>query len=90
MLKIRLRQQGARNSKKYRLVVTDAKAPRDGAYKECVGHYDPQSKEEQNAKLDEERLCYWIGKGAMLSEKAEALVKSYAPAAYKLRREQKG
>ncbi len=89
MLKIRLRQQGARNSKTYRLVVTDAKKPRDGAYIECVGSYAPQSKEEKNAQLNEERLCHWIGQGAELTESAESLVKRYAPAAYKLRREQK-
>ena len=41
MLKIRLFQAGRLNRLHYRLVVTDAKAPRDGEYIEKVGSYNP-------------------------------------------------
>ena len=87
MLKIRFRQQGSRNSKTYRLVATDSRSPRDGKYLENLGWYLPQSPEEKNAELNEERLCYWIEKGAVLTEKAKSLVKRYAPKAYKTLRE---
>lgn len=78
MLKIRLFQAGRLNRLHYRLVVTDAKSPRDGEYIEKVGSYNPHQ-EGDNVKIQEDRLSYWIGKGAMLTEKAEALVKRAAP-----------
>ena len=87
MLKIRFRQQGSRNSKKYRLVATDCRKKRDGAYLDNLGWYSPQSPDEKNAELNEERLLHWIGQGAVVSEKAKALIKRCAPAAYKLIRE---
>lgn len=87
MLKIRLRQQGAKGRRTYRMVVVDAKTPRDGKYLENLGWYAPQ--DEKNAELNEERLCYWISKGAMVTEKVGSLIKRYAPAADKLRRGQK-
>ena len=40
-LKIRLRQQGRNNRPFYRLVVTDARSPRDGKYVEALGWYNP-------------------------------------------------
>lgn len=82
MLRIRLRQQGSRNHKTYRLVVMDAKKPRDGKYLDNLGWYAPQ--DEKTAELNEERLCYWIGKGAQMSEKVGSLVKAHAPAAHKM------
>lgn len=84
MLKIRLRQQGSRNRKTYRLVATDSRSKRDGKYVENLGYYVPQSPDEKNAELNEGRLCYWIGQGAAVSERAASLIKRYAPGAYKL------
>lgn len=83
MLKIRLRQQGRRNQKTYRLVVMDSRTPRDGKYLEMVGSYDPHNEGEKELKVLEDRIAYWLGKGAQLSEKAEALVKRAAPGALK-------
>lgn len=83
MLKIRLRQQGRRNQKTYRLVVMDARTPRDGKYLEMVGVYDPHQNGEKEITVQEDRIAYWLGKGAQLSEKAESLVKRAAPGALK-------
>lgn len=77
-LKIRLRSQGRRNHIVYRLVLTDARNPRDGKYIEMLGSYDPHIKEE-NAKVDAERVLFWINHGAELTLKAKSLVKRVAP-----------
>lgn len=77
-LKIRLRSQGRCHHIVYRLVLTDARTPRDGKYIELLGTYDPHVKE-GDAKVDAERTLHWLKMGAELSEKAEALVKRVAP-----------
>ena len=43
MLKIRLRRMGAIRQPHYRIVVADARAPRDGAFIETLGHYNPRT-----------------------------------------------
>ena len=77
-LKIRLRQQGRTNRQTFRLVVTDIRNPRDGKYLETLGSYDPLQAE-NNFKVDAERLTYWLGKGAQLSENAQQLLAKVIP-----------
>lgn len=79
-LKIRLRQQGRTNHTVYRLVVTDSRSPRDGKYVELLGWYNPIAKEEEQISLNEERIQYWLGLGAQLTEKVTCLIKANAPA----------
>lgn len=80
-LKIRLRRQGRTNRPFYRLVVTDARSPRDGKFIESVGWYNPiESKEELNVSVKPERIQHWLELGAQLTEKAESLVARAAPA----------
>jgi small subunit ribosomal protein S16 len=79
-LKIRLRQQGRRNRLVYRLVLSDARSPRDGKYLEILGWYNPHETEaERSLKVDASRIQHWIDQGAELTEKAGALVKKSAP-----------
>jgi small subunit ribosomal protein S16 len=78
MLKIRLRQQGRKNRQTYRLVVTDIRNPRDGKYLEMVGWYNPFSAS-QDCMVDGDRINYWMGLGAELSESAETLIARVAP-----------
>jgi small subunit ribosomal protein S16 len=78
MLKIRLRQQGRKNRQTYRLVVTDIRNPRDGKYLEMLGWYNPFNAN-QDAVVKGERINYWIGLGAQLSEGAEMLLSRVAP-----------
>ncbi len=78
MLKIRLRQQGRKNRQTYRLVVTDIRNPRDGKYLEMLGWYNPFSAT-QDCMVDGERINYWMGLGAELSESAETLIARAAP-----------
>lgn len=88
-LKIRLRQQGRKNHLTYRLVVADSRSPRDGKYVEMVGHYDPHVEGDKNISVYEERLSYWIDKGAEFTEKARSLVARVSPEIMKNDRERR-
>jgi small subunit ribosomal protein S16 len=76
-LVIRLRQQGKTNRRSFRLVVTDARSPRDGKYLEKLGSYDPHV--EGAIEVNSERVEYWMDQGAMISDKAKALVLKKSP-----------
>jgi small subunit ribosomal protein S16 len=80
-LKIRLRQQGRNNRPFYRLVVADARSPRDGRYVETLGWYNPfESQEDKSFLLQVDRIQHWLSNGAQLTESAEALIRKGAPA----------
>lgn len=88
-LTIRLRQQGRTNRRFYRLVVADARSPRDGKYVECIGWYNPFEEEaDKNLKVDVERAKHWLSHGALITEKAEALVSRAAPDIVKAHKQQ--
>jgi len=57
----------------YRLIVTDSRNRRDGAYLANLGYYDPFA-EPYEAKLQEEEILAWLRKGATMSETARTLV----------------
>ncbi len=81
-LMIRLRKQGRTNRQTFRLVVTDGKTPRDGKYLEKLGWYLPCEKT-NNIHVDEERVNFWLSKGACFTEKAEKFVGKAAPGVVK-------
>ncbi|MHB8520077.1 MAG: 30S ribosomal protein S16 [Limisphaerales bacterium] len=66
-VRIRLKRVGAKNTPIYRIVVTDARNPRDGRFIEELGTYHPLKKE-NNFTLDLERAEYWLSKGAQPSD----------------------
>jgi small subunit ribosomal protein S16 len=63
MLKIRLRRMGARGQPSYRMVIVDSRAPRDGAFVEIIGNYNPRT-EPATISIQEERALYWLKQGA--------------------------
>lgn len=63
MVKIRLRRTGAKMQPSYRVVVTDSHAPRDGAFIEIIGHFNPRTNPE-TVVINEERALDWLKKGA--------------------------
>ena len=67
MLKIRLRRMGAKKSPFYRIVVADSRAPRDGAFVEEIGYYNPTT-EPAEIKVDAEKAQQWIKDGVMYME----------------------
>ncbi len=73
-VRIRLARFGRKKRPFYRLVVADSKAPRDGAFIEQIGSYDPMV-EPAALKVQEERALYWLGEGALPSDTARAILK---------------
>ncbi|NLF21937.1 MAG: 30S ribosomal protein S16 [Lentisphaerae bacterium] len=71
---IRLSRTGCNNKPAYRVLVTDTRFPRDGRFIEIVGSYDPKRKGE-NYALDLDRIRYWQGQGAQVSETVASLIK---------------
>ena len=74
MVKIRLRRTGAKKRPSYRLVVADARSPRDGAFISIIGHYDPLT-EPETVVIKEEEALHWLQKGAQPTETAARLLK---------------
>ena len=74
MLKIRLRRMGAKKSPFYRIVVADSRAPRDGAFVEELGYYNPTT-EPVELKVNNEAATEWVRKGAQPTETVRALLK---------------
>ena len=73
MLKIRLRRVGAKKKPSYRLVVVDARAPRDGASVSIIGHYNPLT-DPETIVINEEEAVKWLDKGAQPTETAARLL----------------
>lgn len=82
-LVIRLRQQGRKNRRSFRLVLADERAPRDGKYIEKLGWYNPFGEGEKEVFIDGEKVSHWVKMGARITDKAKALVKRAAPSAFK-------
>ncbi|GBF05089.1 30S ribosomal protein S16 [Deinococcus aerius] len=76
MVKIRLSRFGSAHNPHYRIVVTDARNPRDGGYIENLGHYDPRKTTQEYLKVNTERAAYWLSVGAQPTQTARRLLKS--------------
>ena len=82
MVKIRLARGGAKKRPFYHIVVTDSRKPRDGGRIERIGFFNPVARgQEERLRLDLERVDYWTGVGAQLSERVDHLVKEARGAA---------
>ena len=77
-VKIRLRSTGKLNAVCHRIVVADARSPRDGRFIENIGYYDPRHNDE---KIDLERAKYWIGQGAQPSDTVKSIIRRAEKAA---------
>jgi small subunit ribosomal protein S16 len=75
MVKIRLRRTGAKKQPSYRVVVADARSPRDGRFIEIIGHYNPRT-EPATVDIQEERALYWLSVGAQPTETVQYLLKN--------------
>ena len=73
MLKIRLRRVGAKKKPSYRLVAADARAPRDGAFVDIIGHYDPLT-DPETVVINEEKALHWLRHGAQPTDTAARLL----------------
>lgn len=79
MVVIRLARGGAKKRPFYQVVVADKRASRDGRRIEQVGYYNPMATEkETRVLLDNERINYWVSKGAKPSPRVQHLLKTFA------------
>ena len=71
-VKIRLKRIGAKKNPFYRIVVADARAPRDGRFVAEIGNYDPMTKK---LVVDGDKALEWMKKGAQPTETVRSLLK---------------
>ena len=76
MVKIRLARGGAKKRPFYHVIVTDSRNARDGRNIERVGYYNPMAAQgEEKLRIALDRVAYWQGHGAQLSETVRRLVR---------------
>ncbi len=75
-LRIKLSRIGRTNDPKYRIIVAEAKSKRNTKYVDKIGFYDPIPSP-HTLTVDQEKLNYWISKGAQLTEGTHKLLKKY-------------
>lgn len=73
MLAIRMRRAGSKKRPFYRVVVAEARDPREGAFKEILGTYNPRIKPAK-VEVNRERLAHWIKQGARPSDSVRTLM----------------
>ena len=74
MVKIRLRRMGKKKAPFYRVVVADARSPRDGRFIEEIGTYDP-TQNPSAFNIDAEAAKKWLQNGAQPTEEVAKLLK---------------
>lgn len=72
---IRLARVGARKQPHYRVVVIEKDRARNGRSIEVVGTYNPRTNP-ASLELKRDRIAYWTGNGAQLSDRVEKLLKN--------------
>lgn len=78
MVTIRLSRGGSKKRPFYHLSVTDSRSARNGRFIERVGFFNPVARgQEERLRIDNERIEYWVGQGAQLSERVAGLLKSH-------------
>ena len=74
-VKIRLARHGAKKRPYYRIVVADARAPRDGKFIEEIGRYNP-CVDPSMIKFDLEKVDKWIANGAQPTDTVARLLET--------------
>ena len=73
-VKIRLKRMGKKKAPFYRIVVADARSPRDGRFIEEIGTYDP-NQDPTVFKVDEENARKWLANGAQPTDTVARIFK---------------
>lgn len=74
-VKIRIARAGKKKAPFYRIVAADSRYKRDGKFIEHLGTYNPLNHE--IVKFDEERIAYWVSKGAQPTDTVRRIQKQY-------------
>ena len=81
MVTIRLSRSGAKKRPFYHLTVADKRKSRDGGFIERIGFFNPGARgQEERLRIDMERVKYWQGEGAQVSDRVSSLLKDAATA----------
>ena len=75
-VRIRLQRHGRKKRPFYRLVAADARAQRDGAFLERLGHYNPLT-DPADVFIDEEKALKWLRRGAQPTDTAKRLLSKH-------------
>ncbi|MGR3323459.1 MAG: 30S ribosomal protein S16 [Pseudooceanicola sp.] len=77
-MKIRLARGGSKKRPFYRIVAADSRMPRDGRFIEKLGTYNPllPKDSEDRVKMDVERIQYWLGQGAQVTDRVSRMLES--------------
>jgi small subunit ribosomal protein S16 len=82
MVTIRLSRGGAKKQPFYHIVVMDSRKARDGRSIERVGFFNPVARgQDERLRVDLERVDYWTGVGAQVSDRVKSLVSEARKAA---------
>ncbi len=77
-VRIRMKKLGRKHRPFYRICAMEQRTPRDGRVLEELGTYDPMVPEtDARARLDGERIKYWLSVGAQPSDRVKVLIKKY-------------
>jgi small subunit ribosomal protein S16 len=74
VVKLRLRRMGAKKRPSYRIVAADSRSPRDGAFIETVGFYDPIP-DPATINVNVDRARHWLSNGAQPTDTVRSLLK---------------
>ena len=81
MVVIRLSRGGSKKRPFYHLTVADQRNARDGRFIERVGFFNPVARgQEESLRINQERVDYWVSKGAQPSDRVVGLLKKSAKA----------
>ena len=76
MVTIRLARGGSKKRPFYHITVADSRKARNSRFIERVGFFNPVARgQEETLRIDNERIDYWVGQGAQLSDRVAKLVK---------------
>ncbi|MBO7380509.1 MAG: 30S ribosomal protein S16 [Neisseriaceae bacterium] len=79
MVVIRFARGGSKKRPFFNVVVTDSRNRRDGRFIERIGFHNPIANEKQEAfRINQERLNYWVGQGAQVSDSVRKCIKAAA------------
>jgi len=72
---MRLRRTGAKKQPHYRVVVAEARSPRDGDFVDSIGYYNPLT-EPATIHIDRDKALSWLQKGAQPSDTVVRLLRT--------------
>ncbi len=77
-IKIRLARGGSKKRPFYRIVAADSRMPRDGRFIEKLGTYNPllPKDSEERVKMDIDRVKYWLGEGAQVTDRVSRFLEA--------------